>query len=73
MFGKDVAPLDKHIFTSLVLEAEPALYHVARSILKDEASCEDAVQNAILKAYEKRSTLKEEGEAYLSKGTGTVS
>ncbi|MDD3251095.1 MAG: RNA polymerase sigma factor [Lachnospiraceae bacterium] len=53
--------MDKHTFTSLVLEAEPALYHVARSILKDEASCEDAVQNSILKAYEKRSTLKEEG------------
>lgn len=52
--------MDKSIFTEKVLEAESTLYHVAKSILVQDADCEDAVQGAILKAYEKVNTLKDQ-------------
>jgi RNA polymerase sigma-70 factor (ECF subfamily) len=52
--------LNKDTFTNKVLEAESTLYHVSKSILTHEQDCEDAVQGAILKAYNKLDTLKEE-------------
>ncbi len=51
--------MDKTEFSRKVLEAESTLYHVSKSILGNETDCEDAVQEAILKAYTKRNTLKE--------------
>lgn len=39
---------------------EAMLYHVAKSILKNDADCCDAVQETLLKAYEKLDTLKKE-------------
>lgn len=47
-------------FAKKVLETEPSLYRVARSILKNDADCADAMQDAILSAYERLDTLKEE-------------
>lgn len=47
-------------FIAEVREAEAMLYHVSRSILRNDADCADAVQEALLKAYEKLHTLKEE-------------
>lgn len=52
--------MNKNIFMDKVLEAEQTLYHVAKSILIHDEDCEDAVQGAILKAYDKLDTLKEE-------------
>lgn len=52
--------MNKDTFTKEVLEAESTLYHVSKSILIHEQDCEDAVQGAILKAYNKLDTLKEE-------------
>ena len=52
--------MTKEIFTQKVLEAETTLYRIAKTILIRESDCEDAVQEAILLAYEKRNTLKEE-------------
>lgn len=52
--------MNKDTFTKKVLEAESTLYHVSKSILTHEQDCEDAVQGAILKAYNKLDTLKEE-------------
>ncbi|MDK2562443.1 RNA polymerase sigma factor [Romboutsia sedimentorum] len=52
--------MNKNIFIEKVLEAERTLYHVAKSILLHDQDCEDAVQGAILKAYDKLETLKEE-------------
>lgn len=40
--------------------AEAMLYHVSKSILKNDADCADAVQEALLKAYEKLHTLKKD-------------
>lgn len=45
-------------FTDMVLDSEQTLYRVSMSMLKNEKDCEDAVQTAILKAYEKLATLK---------------
>lgn len=50
--------MNKEAFTTLTLAAEPTLYRVAKSILHQEQDVEDAVQEGILKAYEKRNSLK---------------
>ncbi|MGL4911554.1 MAG: RNA polymerase sigma factor [Romboutsia sp.] len=52
--------MNKSTFIDKVLEAERTLYHVSKSILSHDQDCEDAVQGAILKAYDKLNTLKEE-------------
>lgn len=50
--------MNKQEFTQHVLEAENSMYHVAKSIAVNEADCEDAVQQAILTAYDKLSSLR---------------
>ena len=52
--------MTKDRFSELVLESEETLYRISMSMLKNEADCEDAVQTAILTAYEKLSSLKKE-------------
>lgn len=52
--------MNKADFEQEVLAAEKTLYRVARSILKSEADCEDAVSEAILKAYMKLGALRDE-------------
>ncbi len=52
--------MNKNTFIDKVLEAESTLYRVSKSILIHDQDCEDAVQGAILKAYNKLATLKEE-------------
>lgn len=42
------------------MDAESSLYRVAKSILHNDEDCADAIQNAILKAYENLNTLREE-------------
>ena len=51
--------MDKDEFLSLTLDSESTLFHVSLSILHNEQDCADAVQEAILKAYESRHKLKE--------------
>ena len=45
-------------FIRRVRACERRLYHVARTMLHREADCEDAVQEALKKAWEKRKRLK---------------
>lgn len=52
--------MTKDEFIRLVLECEETLYKVSMSMLRNEKDCEDAVQTAILTAYEKLNTLKNE-------------
>lgn len=52
--------MNKDAFVDKVLEAESTLYHVSKSILIHDEDCEDAVQGAILKAYNNLGTLKKE-------------
>ena len=51
--------MDKDEFLRLALDAEATLFHVSFPILHNEQDCADAVQEAILRAYENRHKLKE--------------
>ena len=52
--------MTKDVFIKEVRDAEAMLYHISKSILKNDSDCGDAVQETILKAYEKLPTLKKE-------------
>lgn len=47
-------------FTRRVRACERRLYRVCRTLLPGEADCEDAVQEALLRAWDRRGTLREE-------------
>ena len=47
-------------FEGRVLDAREKLYRVARSYLQGEQDCLDAVSEAVLRAWQKRSTLRRE-------------
>lgn len=57
---KEKQAMTKSAYIKEVHDAEAMLYHVAKSILKNDADCCDAVQETLLKAYEKLDTLKKE-------------
>lgn len=52
--------MNKESFTEQVLAAEQTMYRVSKSILIYDSDCEDAVQEAILKAYAGINGLKNE-------------
>jgi RNA polymerase sigma-70 factor (ECF subfamily) len=51
----------KEMFCALVTEHRQSLFFTAKSILKNDADAEDAVCNAVMKAFENFSQLKETG------------
>lgn len=52
--------MNKSEFAERVLAAEKTLYHISKSILKNGDDCADAVQEAILIAYRKLHSLRDE-------------
>lgn len=52
--------MDKEAFSRQVLATEDSLYRVAKSILRSDEDCADAIQNGILHAYCKLATLRNE-------------
>jgi len=50
--------MTKDDFTIQILDMKKTLYHIACGILRSEADREDAVQECICKAWEKRDSLK---------------
>ncbi len=50
---------EKTWFCDQVIENKLALFRLAKSILKNDADAEDAVQDAVLSAYSKLSTLRD--------------
>ena len=52
--------MDKEIFARRVTQIQESLYRVAASYLRCECDRLDAVSEAILKAWEKRDTLRDE-------------
>ena len=52
--------MNKEEFTNEILRAEKGMYCIAKSILHSDEDCADAIQNAILKAWQHRSSLKEQ-------------
>ena len=51
--------MDKERFVSEIDAHSGMMYRVARSILRNDDDCKDALQEAALKAWEKRDTLRE--------------
>ena len=52
--------MDRDSFIAEIEACSGMMYRVAWSILRNNADCEDALQNALLRAWEKRRTLREE-------------
>lgn len=50
--------MTKQEFSSRVMAMEKSLYYTAKSILKNAADSQDAVQSAVLMAYEKLHSLR---------------
>lgn len=55
--------MDKEAFAGVVLSSTDSLYRISKSILKYDADCEDAVQEAIATGFGKLNTLKQEAYA----------
>lgn len=51
--------MDRDAFVARVAACERKLYHVARTFLRSDADCEDAVQEALLRAWKNRDSLRE--------------
>lgn len=47
----------------LILASEDSMYHVAKSLLYNDADCQDAIQETIVKAFDKIGTLKQDAYA----------
>ena len=52
--------MNKDDFCKQVLDAESSLYRVAKSILHSDEDCADAIQNGIMKAFQKLDTLQKD-------------
>ncbi len=57
---KEREPMNEQTYLDLMRQAEGVLYHVASTLLRDEADRRDAMQETALRAWEKRHTLREE-------------
>lgn len=55
--------MDKEAFASVVLSSTDSLYRISKSILKNDADCEDAVQEVIATGFSKLNTLRQEAYA----------
>lgn len=44
----------------LILESQESLYHVAKTLLRSDADCEDAISETIVKAFSNVHTLRED-------------
>ena len=53
------AKLDQDTFSALVIENQATLFHTAKAILRSDEDAEDAVQEAICAAFERRGSLRE--------------
>lgn len=51
--------MDEATFTEKVRQCEKKLYRIARALLRCDADCADALQEAILRAWQKRGHLRE--------------
>lgn len=52
--------MDRNEFASRVIEQTDRMYRLAWVVLRNDEDCRDAMQEAALKAWEKRHTLREE-------------
>lgn len=55
--------MTKEQLGKLIIASEDSLYHVAKTLLYNDADCADAIQESIVKAFSKIHTLKKDGFA----------
>ena len=60
--------MDRDSFIAEIEACSGMMYRVAWSILRNNADCEDALQEAALKAWEKRGHLRNEADVYKRQG-----
>lgn len=51
--------MDKKELGEMIIVGTDEFYRIAKSILKEDADCQDAVQEAVSKAFAKMNTLRE--------------
>lgn len=52
--------MDRHEFAARVVERTDRMYRIAWTVLRNSEDCRDAMQEAAMKAWEKRHTLRDE-------------
>ena len=52
--------MNKKEMGEMIIEGTDEFYRMAKSILKEDADCQDAVQEAVSKAFAKINTLRQE-------------
>ena len=55
--------MNKEQLGRLILASEDTMYHVAKSLLYNDADCADAIQESIVKAFSKIDTLRADAYA----------
>ena len=55
--------MKKEELGQLILASEDTMYHVAKTLLYNDADCADAIQDAIVKAFTKLHTLRQDSYA----------
>lgn len=55
--------MTKEQLGTLIIDSEETMYRVAKSLLYNDADCADAIQEAIVKAFSKLHTLREDSYA----------
>lgn len=55
--------MTKETLGQLIIDSEETIYHIAKSLLYNDADCADAIQEAIVKAFAKLHTLKDDSYA----------
>lgn len=50
---------DKNAYSKLILDIEGKLYRISKSVLKEDADCMDAIQEALLRAWLKLPSLRD--------------
>lgn len=55
--------MEKEQLGQLIIASEDTLYHVAKTLLYNDADCSDAIQETIVKAFSKLHTLRHDAYA----------
>ena len=55
--------MNKEQLGRVILSSEDTMYHIAKTLLSNDADCADAIQETIVKAFTKLHTLREDSYA----------